>query len=162
MKKFIIISIVCFGLQQLNAQEVIESTEIEEVQIEEVVEEEEGPVKVPFAVIEEVPIFPGCEEGTKQEKKKCFTTSIQKHVLKNINNKIVTEIKLEGEKHKVYVIFVIDDIGEIKEINTRGPDKKLEEDAVRIVKLLPKMVPGKQRGRNVNVNYFLPIIYTLE
>ncbi|MBE9489126.1 MAG: energy transducer TonB, partial [Bacteroidetes bacterium] len=56
---------------------VIESTETDEeeeiVEVEEIeVEEVEEDVEVSFAVIENVPIFPGCEKGTNDEKKKCM------------------------------------------------------------------------------------------
>ena len=67
---------------------VIESTEItQETVISEVVDasdidlvEEEEEITVPFAVIEEVPVFPGCEGLSKAERTKCFQDKIQEHV----------------------------------------------------------------------------------
>merc|ERR1711991_60064 len=53
---------------------VIESTETDEEEIVEIVEveEEEVDIDVPFAVIEDVPIFPGCERVKKSERRNCF------------------------------------------------------------------------------------------
>ena len=55
------------------------------------------------------------------------------------------------------MVFVIDKDGNITNIRSRGPDKILEKEAERIVGLLPKMIPGKQRGKPVKVPYSLPI-----
>ena len=66
---------------------MIESTETDQeeiVEIEEiVVEEEEEDVEVPFAIIEDIPIFPGCEKVSKKMQRKCFEEKIHKHVVKN-------------------------------------------------------------------------------
>ncbi|MBT8252552.1 MAG: energy transducer TonB, partial [Bacteroidia bacterium] len=51
--------------------------------------------------------------------------------------------------------------GLVSGIRTRGPDKLLEKEAARIVSLLPKMIPGKQRGKAVRVPYALPINFQL-
>lgn len=69
---------------------VIESTETTEeeeiVEVEEVeVEEVEEDIEVPFAVIENVPIFPGCEKGNNDKKKKCMSDKISKFVVKKFN-----------------------------------------------------------------------------
>ena len=47
-------------------------------------------------------------------------------------------------------------------IRTRGPDKILEKEAARIIGLLPKMEPGKQRGKSVRVPYSIPINFKYE
>ena len=44
----------------------------------------------------------------------------------------------------------------------RAPHKRLQQEAIRVVKLLPKMIPGKQRGRPVGVKYSLPIAFKVE
>jgi len=147
---------------------VIESTETSQeeeiVEIEDVaVEEVEEDVDVPFAVIEDVPIFPGCEgekgKGAKAMRD-CFQTMIQKHVVKNFR---YPEISQEmGVQGKVYVNFVIQKDGSIGQVRMRGPDKNLEGEAARIIGKLPKMTPGKQRGRAVRVPFSLPITFKLQ
>ena len=63
---------------------------------------------------------------------------------------------------RVIVIFMIDKDGSITGIRSRGPDNLLEREAERIISKLPKMIPGKQRGRAVKVPYSIPIHFKLE
>lgn len=128
---------------------------VEDVNVGELEEE----VEVPFAVIEDVPIYPGCEKVKKSERRSCFQKMINAHVAKNFN---YPEMALDmGIKGRVFVIFVIAPDGSITKIRTRGPDKILEEEAHRIVSLLPKMTPGKQRGKPVSVPFSLPINFKM-
>ena len=63
---------------------------------------------------------------------------------------------------RVIVQFVVDKTGEIGEVKVvRSVDKDLDEEAVRIVKTLPKFIPGHQNGQNVAVWYTLPITFKL-
>jgi protein TonB len=142
---------------------VIESTETsqddeiaEPLMVEDLdVEEFEEDIEVPFAVIENVPVYPGCKGTGNDELKKCFQENITKHIIENFKYPgQAIELGLDG---KVYVIFVINSTGVVSRIRTRGPHKILENEASRIIKLLPKMEPGKQRGKAVNVPYSVPI-----
>lgn len=134
---------------------IAEVVKVEDVEVEEVEEE----IDVPFSVIENIPIFPGCENGTKAEKKACFEASIMNHVKKNFK---YPETALElGIYGKVHVLFTIDSKGNVSKIRSRGPDNILEKEAERIISLLPKMTPGMQRGRPVNVPYSIPISFVL-
>ena len=136
-----------------------EAVEIEITDIEEVVDEEDIIEEVPFAVIEEAPIYPGCK-GSKAQRKKCLQVKIKEHVFKKYNIGLAEELGLEPGKKKVYVLFKIDHRGDIVNVQARGPHARLEKEAIRVVKLLPKMKPAKQRGKAVSVKYTLPI--TLE
>ena len=139
---------------ETDENQIIEVSEINE--IEEVVEEEEVAEDVPFAIIEEAPVYPGCK-GTKAQKKKCLQEKIKEHVNKKYNTGLAGDLGLEAGNKKVYVQFKIDKTGNITNIRARGPHKRLEKEAIRVVKLLPKMTPGRQRGRSVGVKYTLPI-----
>jgi len=141
---------------ETDEDEAVEVEEIEEVVEEEVVEED-----VPFAIIEDAPVFPGCK-GSKAEKKKCLQEKIRKHVTKKYNVELANELGLDPGKKKVYVLFKISKTGAITDVRARGPHKRLESEASRVVKLLPKMIPGKQRGRAVGVKYTLPITLLVE
>ena len=102
---------------------VIESTETTQEEIIEDVEvmEEEVVADVPFAIIEDVPLFPGCERVKKSERRKCFQEKLDKHVLKNFRYpEIAQEMGIQG---RVFVTFVIDKDGTITGIRTRGPEK---------------------------------------
>lgn len=142
---------------------VIESTETsqeeEVIEIEEVeVDEVEEDISVPFAVIEDVPVFPGCENA--KDKKACFQEKMQDHIRKNFRYpEIAQEMGVQG---RVSVIFVIQKDGSIGNIRMRGPDKNLEAEALRIIEKLPKMTPGKQRGRAVKVPFSIPITFKLQ
>ena len=141
---------------------VIESTETTHEEVIEEVEvlEEEVDVDVPFAIIEDVPLFPGCERVKKSERRKCFQEKLDKHVLKNFRYpEIAQEMGVQG---RVFVTFVIDRDGTITGIRTRGPDKNLEKEAARIIGKLPNMTPGKQRGRAVRVPFSYPINFRLQ
>lgn len=146
---------------------IIESTEItQETVISEVVDasdidvvEEEEEVVVPFAVIEEVPIFPGCEGLSRAEQRECFQQKIQEHVAKNFQYpQTAQELGIQG---KVFVLFKINNEGLVAGIQTRGPDPLLEKEAKRIIASLPKMKPGRQRNKNVSVPYSIPIFFKL-
>ncbi len=145
----------------LETTETEESEAIEITEIEEVIEDEEMDEDVPFAIIEEVPIYPGCK-GTNAQKKKCLQDKIQKLVSKNFNTGLANDLGLSPGRKKVYVQFKIDKKGNIVDIRARGPHKRLEKEAVRVVGKIPKMTPGKQRNRPVGVKYTLPITLVVE
>jgi periplasmic protein TonB len=143
---------------------VIESSETNEdeiIEVEEVeIEEEIDDVDVPFAVIEDVPIFPGCENVSKAERRDCFQDQMNKHIRKNFRYpEIAQEMGIQG---RVYVNFIISKDGSITNIRMRGPDKNLEKEAERIISRLPNMTPGKQRGRAVRVPFSIPITFRLQ
>ena len=134
---------------------VIESTETTQEEVIEDVEvlEEDLDVDVPFAIIEDVPLFPGCENVKKSERRKCFQDKIQRHIAKNFRYpEIAQEMGIQG---RVHVQFIISKDGSITGIQSRGPDKNLEKEANRIISKLPKMIPGKQR----DVLFVCPIVF---
>ncbi|PKH50070.1 hypothetical protein CXF68_04820 [Tenacibaculum sp. Bg11-29] len=163
------------------SQEEIEEVEIEIEEVE--IESEEVISDVPFALIEEAPIHPNCDGlSTNNERKKCFNSMITKHVQKHFDIDLVkclekeivinkktgkkeeqcTSGDLSSGRKRLYVVFKIGRDGIVESINTRAPHPKLKEEAIRIVKLLPKMKPGKHRGIPVKVGYTLPITFNVE
>ena len=154
-------------IEVVEDEEEVEETEIKSTETtqEEVIEdvevlEEELDVDVPFAIIEDVPLFPGCENVRKSERRNCFQEKIQRHIAKNFRYpEIAQEMGIQG---RVYVQFVIAKDGSITGIRTRGPDKNLEKEANRIISKLPNMTPGKQRGRAVRVPFSIPITFRLQ
>lgn len=149
---------------EVEVQEtIIESTETSQeeeiVEVEDVeVEEIEEDISIPFAVIEDVPVFPGCEGAS--NKKACFQEMIQKHIRKNFRYpEIAQDMGIQG---RVNILFVIQKDGSIGDIRMRGPDKSLEAEALRIIQKLPRMTPGKQRGRPVKVPFSIPITFRLQ
>ena len=143
---------------------IIESTETDQddiVEVEEIeVEEFDDDIDVPFAVIEDVPVYPGCERVSKSKRRECFQERINQHIKKNFRYpEIAQEMGIQG---RVYVSFVISTDGSIINVRSRGPDKNLESEAERIIGRLPRMIPGKQRGRAVRVPFSIPITFRLQ
>ena len=82
------------------------------------------------------------------------------HIRRNFRYpEIAQEMGIQG---RVYVNFIIAKDGSITNIRMRGPDKNLENEAARIIGRLPKMTPGKQRGRAVRVPFSIPITFRLQ
>ncbi|WPQ64882.1 TonB family protein [Chitinophaga sancti] len=103
-----------------------------------------------FTFVEQPPTFPGGEEA------------LAKFLSKNIHYpRVAQENAISGT---VFVQFVVDSEGNIKDVKTVGAAKGggLEEEAIRVVKIMPKWKAGKQNGRQVSVQFNLPIRFTLQ
>lgn len=103
-----------------------------------------------FTFVEQPPTFPGGEEA------------LAKFLSKNIRYpRVAQENSISGT---VFVQFVVDSDGNIKDVKTVGAAKGggLEEEAIRVVKIMPKWKAGKQNGRQVSVQFNLPIRFTLQ
>ena len=146
---------------------IIESTEtnqdeiVEVQEVQEVVEEEEIG-DVPFAVIEDVPIYPGCENmKNNEQRKQCMSEKITEFVNRRFNTELGSELGLSGI-NRIYVQFRIEKNGTITVLGARAPHPRLQQEAERVVNSLPKMQPGKQRGQAVGVLYSLPITFRVQ
>ncbi|WP_299834247.1 energy transducer TonB [uncultured Tenacibaculum sp.] len=136
---------------------------------------------IPFTIIEEVPVHPKCHDLiTNAEKKRCLNVMMIKHVQRHFNAELANCIEkktvynpdtekneiqcvgLRPGKKKIYIQFKIDITGEVVDIKVMAPHKTLEEEGVRLAKLLPKMIPGKQKGKPVKVAYTLPITFNVD
>jgi protein TonB len=141
----------------IDTMEPNQETEILEPEHVIVEEMDEEPI-INFMVIEDVPVFPGCKNA--KEKRACFSEMIQKHIQKYFRYpQLEQEMGIQG---KVNVLFDINKNGSIGNIRYRGPNENLEKEAVRIISKLPKMIPGKQRGRAVKVPFAIPITFRLQ
>jgi periplasmic protein TonB len=119
-------------------------------------------VEVPFAVLEDIPLFPGCEKVSRDKQKECFTEQMNKHIKKYFD--YPERAKEDNIQGRVTVMFVIDKTGNVTNLRLKGPKggELLEGEAERIIKKLPKFIPGKQRGKAVSVSYAQPIMFKLE
>jgi protein TonB len=164
-------------IQIVDNKQVIEDKKIETTEVDEnkavVVTQassygEEGGTsdeideEVPFAVIEDVPVFPGCEKVEKSKRLECFMEQMAKHIKKNQQYpEKAMEDNIQG---RVSVLFVIDKDGGISNVQVRGPKggELLEKEAKRVIEKLPKFKPGMQRGKPVKVKYSQPITFKLQ
>jgi protein TonB len=111
-----------------------------------VVDPDEGKV---FTVVEEMPTFPGGEE-------KLF-----EYLRKNI--KFPPVARENGIQGRVFVTFVVDKDGKVKEVKVlRGIGGGCDEEALRVIRSMPDWKAGKQNGRPVQVQYNLPVNFTLK
>ncbi len=123
------------------------AVEIKYVPVE--VEEEEPEEQQIFQVVEEMPEFPG---GMGE----CL-----KFLGKNI--KYPTISQENGVQGRVIIQFVVNKDGSIVDpAVVRGVDPYLDKEALRVVKLMPKWKPGKQRGKAVRVKYTVPVTFKLQ
>jgi protein TonB len=101
-----------------------------------------------FTVVEEMPSFPGGEEKLFEYLAKIKYPSIARE---------------NGISGRVYVTFVVDKDGKIKDAKVlRGIGGGCDEEALRVVRAMPDWKPGRQNGRNVSVQYNLPVNFNLK
>jgi len=135
----------------LSTKGNVEAPPEEEIVVEEVKEQviqQEAPKEI-FTVVEEQPTYPGGDEAR------------IKFLQENI--KYPEEAKELGVQGKVFVTFVVEVDGSITDVRVlRGIGAGCDEEAIRVVKSMPKWQPGKQRGQAVRVQFNLPIKFTLQ
>jgi protein TonB len=128
-------------------EEVDEKTQIAPPSPTVKVEEEDVKEEEIFQIVEEMPEFPGGQEG------------LMKFLAGITYPPIARENDIEGT---VYIRFVIDKSGQVTNVEVaRGADKILNEAALNHVKKMPAWKPGKQRGKPVKVQYVVPIRFRL-
>lgn len=125
-------------------------TVVRTIKEEVVVEEKKAPEpeKI-FTAVEEAPKFPGGD------------AELYKWLSKNIRYpEMAQQNNIQG---RVTVQFVVEKDGSIGEVKVvRGKDPDLDKEAKRVVKSLPKFIPGKMNGQSVRVWYTLPINFKLQ
>ena len=129
------------------SDETDKAVEVKYVPVE--VEEEEVEEQQIFQVVEEMPEFPG------------GMGECMKWLGKNM--KYPTISQENGVQGRVIVQFVVNRDGSIVDaVVARGVDPYLDKEALRVVGLMPKWKPGKQRGKAVRVKYTLPVMFRLQ
>ncbi len=141
-----------FNQDDLSKNTTNEAVQIEEVVVAvakvEVIEVEESKKEV-FTIVEEMPSFPGGDS----ERIKFLADNIQ-------YPQQATENGIQGT---VYVSFVVDSKGNITDAKIlRGIGGGCDEEALRVVKMMPKWHPGKQNGKQVRVLFNMPIYFKLQ
>ena len=108
--------------------------------------------------LDEVPIFPGCKrKKTEEKRKKCMSDKVSKFISKKYNVDIFEDLNFPDGKYTVTVIFKINKQGKVIEANARGPHHLLEKEAIRVIKDLPPVIPGKVDGQPVIIPFAIPI-----
>ena len=108
--------------------------------------EEESKV---FDIVEQMPSFPG------------GPAALMKFLSENIKYPVVAQEN--GVQGRVVVAFVVERDGSITDVHiARGVDPSLDQEAVRVVKSMPKWTPGKQNGSAVRVKFNVPVAFRLQ
>lgn len=146
MKKFLLLFLLIstFGFSQTKIETSNLNSEDDEMKI---------------SAIEEIPLFKECESLEKEKHIECFNGMIQNHIKSNFNYPILAA--KYGIQGTVLIQFIIDKEGKITTITSKG-HQLLTDEAERIIRLIPQLKPGKQRGKTVKVKYGLPITFKLQ
>ena len=130
------------GNDEINGADIADFKEV--VRPEAPKEEKE----VPYQAVEQMPQFPGGDAE--------LMKYIQDHLKYPV---IAAENGIQG---RVIVRFVVSKTGEIQDVTVlRGVDSSLDKEAVRVIKSMPKWIPGKQNGNNVAVYFTVPVMFKL-
>ena len=102
-----------------------------------------------FDVVEEMPQFPG------------GPSALMQYLSSNIKYPVVAEEN--GVQGRVVCTFVVERDGSITDVRViKSVDPSLDKEAVRVVKSMPKWIPGKQNGSAVRVKYTVPVTFRLQ
>jgi len=152
--------ISCSGKATSNkpSEETVVKGQLEEVVLgnqlaDENKQNQDASTSIPFTAIDKIPTFPGCEENDKN----CFNKNIQKHFATKFDADLPKKLGLAAGKKRLLALFVIDKNGEISTIKAKAPTPELEMELKRVIKSIPKMIPGEHQGKKVGVKYTLPI-----
>ncbi|SDS20902.1 energy transducer TonB [Gramella sp. MAR_2010_147] len=121
---------------------------------------------IPFAVVDQVPAYPGCEQLDGENLKDCTVQKISNHVNMNFNTALGKELNIQGQT-RIVVQFKIDANGDITNVRSRSLADKaevrdaLQNEANRVVSSLPRMQPGQKDGKEVAIMYSLPIAFAV-
>ncbi len=124
-------------------------------------QEEEKQEDVSFDIIEKVPVYPGCTGDDNKVLKQCMSDNVAAFINKRFNIR-KTSRGLASGTYTIFVAFKIDTDGQVMGIIARGPNRATEKEAKRVMKKLPTMIPGQQKGENVGVIYSLPIKFNVK
>lgn len=141
-------SAVAISIADVKGNDEVHGVDIADVKVAVTQQKEEDDDKV-FEVIEQMPSFPGGE------------AALMDFISKNIRYPVSAQEN--GIQGRVILRFVVTKTGDIGKVEVvRGVDPALDKEAIRVVKSLPKWIPGKQNGENVNVWFTLPITFKLQ
>lgn len=101
-----------------------------------------------FTVVEKMPEYPGGQ------------AALLKYLASDVKYpKIAMDNGIQG---RVVASFVVEKDGSIRDVEiVKGVDPSLDQEAIRVIALMPNWIPGQQRGQNVAVKYTVPVTFSL-
>lgn len=151
MKKYfyVLISIgfSCFGQVSSNNSDANKNDEV-----------------ISFNKVDQIPIFENCKKEKKDIQRDCVVNFINAHIEKNL--KYPEEAKKVNVESKVFCTFIIDEKGKITITEAKGKPtsfkKAFENEAIRVLNLLPKFIPAKHNNQVVKVQAQYDVEFKLE
>lgn len=115
-----------------------------------------------FTTVDRIPLFSACKKAKKNERLDCFNIEMVKHIQKHF--RYPSQAVKESIQGEVWVRFIIDKNGQVKNIKTLGPKngELLNNEAIRVVSQLPQFIPAKKSGDQTSVKYGFPIMFALD
>lgn len=134
---------VTISVADVKGSQDADAVDIADLQQHKVIVEEK-----PLLTAEQSPEFPGGEQ------------ELMKFISENLHYpSVAAETGVEG---RVTIRFVVSKTGDVTNVEViRGLDAACDKEALRVVRMMPKWIPGRQNGRNVPVFFTLPILYKL-
>jgi len=131
----------------LSAQDTQQKTTVDQKALNTAVTAQEDPV---YEIVKEMPSYPG------------GTNALVQYLVTNI--KYPQEARTKGIQGKVFVQYIVEKDGSVKQVKVlEGFDSECDAEAVRVVKAMPKWIPGKNdAGEPVRVQFVLPIKFSLD
>ena len=147
--------------EEIEIELEIEDIELDEdTEIEIIEEDDEVEDDTPFMIVENMPALAQCKTMRGDERHQCTQMEIIKYVSKN--TKYPPIAKDAGIQGTVFVYFVVGKDGKVKDVKVlREVDSRLDKEAKRVVESLPRFDPGSQRGKNVSVQYTIPVKFII-
>jgi TonB family protein len=125
---------------------------------------EKNNVVISFNKVDQIPIFENCKNVKKDLQRDCVVNFINAHIEKNL--KYPEEAKKVNVESKVFCTFFIDEEGKIKITEAKGKPtsfkKAFENEAIRVLNLLPKFIPAKHNNQIVKVQAQYTVEFKLE
>ena len=147
--------------EEIEIELEIEDIELDEdTEIEIIEEDDDVDDDTPFMIVENMPALAQCKTMRGEERHQCTQMEIIKYVSKN--TKYPPIAKDAGIQGTVFVYFVVGKDGKVKDVKVlREVDSRLDKEAKRVVESLPRFDPGSQRGKNVSVQYTIPVKFII-
>lgn len=151
---FSLVSVFAFEISNVVENEMVSGGQKEKVytKVDQMSYHKGGQQEKVYLKVDQMPEFNGGQQG-QQELLKYLVNSI----------KYPEEAMKKGIQGKVYVTFIVDKEGSVKDVKVaKGVDPALDAEAIRVVSSMPKWIPGKEKGKNVAVSFAVPINFALK
>ena len=124
---------------------------------------DEVPLNEVISIIDSAPVYPGCEKkASYNETKRCMSQKIANLYKDNFNTILHEDSNLEPGIKNLTLLFKVDKTGNLIDIKAKAPDEHLEEEMLRVSKLIPKFTPGYKKNEPAIIPFSLRLMIEVE